>query len=218
MVSHRDRRTTKSVTRTPLRPTGYGGIGPSATLPLLDRWCHRPSRCRTSNSSRRLAYGPMALVTRSRRVLPRTAMGYGGIGPSATLALLDRWCHRRSRWGTSTSSRRLAYGPMALVTRSRRVLPRTAMGYGGIGPSATLPLLDRWGTSTSSRRLAYGPMALVTRSRRVLPRTAMGYGGIGPSATLPLLDRCRASTSSCRLAYGPMALVTRSLKGPATGC
>ena len=38
MVPHRDRRTTKSVTRTPLRPTGYGGIGPSATLPLLDRW------------------------------------------------------------------------------------------------------------------------------------------------------------------------------------
>ena len=38
MVSHRDRRTTKPVTRTPLRPTGYGGIGPSATLPLLDRW------------------------------------------------------------------------------------------------------------------------------------------------------------------------------------
>ncbi len=38
MVLHRDRRTTKSVTRTPLRPTGYGGIGPSATLPLLDRW------------------------------------------------------------------------------------------------------------------------------------------------------------------------------------
>ena len=40
-------------------------------------------------------------------------------------------------------ARRLAYGPMALVTRSRRVLPRTATGYGGIGPSATLPLLDR---------------------------------------------------------------------------
>ena len=38
MVPHRDRRTTMSVTRTPLRPTGYGGIGPSATLPLLDRW------------------------------------------------------------------------------------------------------------------------------------------------------------------------------------
>ncbi len=38
MVAHRDRRTTKSVTRTPLRPAGYGGIGPSATLPLLDRW------------------------------------------------------------------------------------------------------------------------------------------------------------------------------------
>ena len=58
MVSHRDRRTTKSVTRTPLRPMGYGGIGPSAALPLLDRW-------RTSTSSWRLAYGPMALVTRS---------------------------------------------------------------------------------------------------------------------------------------------------------
>ncbi len=84
MVSHRDRRTTKSVTRTPRRPTGYGGIGPFATLPLLDRWG-------TSTSSRRLAYVPMALVTRSRRVLPRTAMGYGGIGPSATLPLLDRW-------------------------------------------------------------------------------------------------------------------------------
>ncbi len=84
MVPHRDRRTTKSVTRTPLRPAGYGGIGPSATLPLLDRWG-------TSTSSRRLAYVPMALVTRSRRVLPRTAMGYGGIGPSATLPLLDRW-------------------------------------------------------------------------------------------------------------------------------
>ena len=38
MVSHRDRRMTKSVTRTPLRPAGYGGIGPSAALPLLDRW------------------------------------------------------------------------------------------------------------------------------------------------------------------------------------
>ncbi len=235
----------------------YGGIGPSATLPLLDRW-------RTSTSSWRLAYGPMALVTRSRRVLPRTAMGYGGIGPSATLPLLDRWRtsngpmalvtrSRRvlprtamgyggigpsatlpllDRWRTSTSSWRLAYGPMALVTRSRRVLPRTAMGYGGIGPSATLPLLDRWchrldrwGASTSSWRLAYGPMALVTRSRRVLPRTAMGYGGIGPSATLPLLDRwCHrldrwgASTSSWCLAYGPMALVTRSLEGPVAGC
>ena len=104
MVPHRDRRTTKSVTRTPLRPTGYGGIEPSATLPLLDRWG-------TSTSSRRLAYDPMALVTRSRRVLPRTATGYGGIGPSAMLPLLDR-C------GTSTSSRRLAYVPMALVTRS----------------------------------------------------------------------------------------------------
>ncbi len=118
MVPHRDRRTTKSVIRTPLRPTGFGGIGPSATLPLLDRWCHRLDRCRTSTSSRRLAYGPMALVTRSRRVLPRTAMGYGGIGPSATLPLLDRWCHRLDRCRTSTSSWRLAYGPMALVTRS----------------------------------------------------------------------------------------------------
>ncbi len=58
MVPHRDRRTTKSVARTPLRPTGYGGIGPSAMLPLLDR-------CGTSTSSRRLAYVPMALVTRS---------------------------------------------------------------------------------------------------------------------------------------------------------
>ncbi len=104
MVFHRDRRTTKSVARRPLRPTGYGGIEPSATLPLLDRWG-------TSTSSRRLTYGPMALVTRSRRVLPRTAMGYGGIEPSATLPLLDRW-------RTSTSSRCLAYDPMALVTRS----------------------------------------------------------------------------------------------------
>ncbi len=65
MVSHRDRRTTKSVTRTPLRPSGYGGIGPSAMLPLLDRWWHRLDRCATSTSSWRLAYGPMALVTRS---------------------------------------------------------------------------------------------------------------------------------------------------------
>ena len=44
MVSHRDRRTTKSVTRTPLRPTGYGGIGPSATLPLLFDGGHRLRR------------------------------------------------------------------------------------------------------------------------------------------------------------------------------
>ena len=58
MVLHRDRRTTKSVTRTPLRPPGYRGIGPSATFPLLDR-------CGASTSSRRLAYVPMALVTRS---------------------------------------------------------------------------------------------------------------------------------------------------------
>ncbi len=111
MVPHRDRRTTTSVTRTPLRPSGYGGIGPSATLPLLDRWG-------TSTSSRCLAYVPTALVTRSRGVLPRTAMGYGGIGPSATLPLLDRWCHRLDRCRTSTSSWRLAYVPMALVTRS----------------------------------------------------------------------------------------------------
>ena len=104
------------------------------------------------------------------------------------------------------------------TTKSVTRTPLRPTGYGGIGPSATLPRLDRWGASTSSWRLAYGPMALVTRSRRVLPRTGMGYGGIGPSAALPLLDRCGASTSSWRLAYGPMALVTRSLKGSTTGC
>ena len=81
MVAHRDRRTTKSVTRTPLCPAGYGGMGPSAVLPLLDR-------CPVSTSSRRLAYGPMELVTRSPRVLPRTAMGSGGIAPSRALPLL----------------------------------------------------------------------------------------------------------------------------------
>ena len=101
MVPHRDRRTTKSVIRSPLRPTGYGGIGPSATLPLLDRWCHRLDR----GADNAIPKGP-------------TAMGYGGIGPSATLPLLDRWCHRLDRCRTSTSSWRLAYGPMALVTRS----------------------------------------------------------------------------------------------------
>ena len=66
MFFHRDRRTTKPGARTPLRPKGYGGIGPSATLPLL-------TDGRASASSWRLASGPMALVTRPYRVLPRAA-------------------------------------------------------------------------------------------------------------------------------------------------
>ena len=66
MLFHRDRRTTKPAARPPLRPKGYGGIGPSATLPLL-------TDGRASVSSWRLASGPMALVTRPCRVLPRAA-------------------------------------------------------------------------------------------------------------------------------------------------
>ena len=66
MTIHRDRRATKPVARTPLRPEGYGGIGPSATLPLL-------TDGDASLSSWRLASGPMALVTRPCRLLPRAA-------------------------------------------------------------------------------------------------------------------------------------------------
>ena len=66
MFFHRDRRTTKPAARTPLRPKGSGGIVPSATLPLL-------TDGRASASSWRLASGPMALVTRPCRVLPRVA-------------------------------------------------------------------------------------------------------------------------------------------------
>ncbi len=66
MLPHRDRRTTKPEARRPLRPSGYDGMGPSAALPLLDRWG-------ASTSSWRLASGPMALVTRPSRVPPLAA-------------------------------------------------------------------------------------------------------------------------------------------------
>ena len=58
MLFHHDRRTTKSAAATPMRPEGYGGIGPSRSLPILGDE-------RASPSSRRLRSGTMALVTRS---------------------------------------------------------------------------------------------------------------------------------------------------------
>ena len=67
MPCHHDRRMTKPVARRPLRPSGYNGMGPSATLPLLDRW---PA----STSSWRLASSPMALVTRPYRLPPRAPL------------------------------------------------------------------------------------------------------------------------------------------------
>ena len=66
MLCHHDRRTTKPEARRPLRPTGYDGMGPSAALPLLDRW-------KASTSSWRLAASPMALVTRPYRLPPQVA-------------------------------------------------------------------------------------------------------------------------------------------------
>ena len=48
---------------------------------------------------------------------PLRPTGYDGMGPSAALALLDRW-------RASTSSCRLAASPMALVTRPYRLPPR----------------------------------------------------------------------------------------------
>ncbi len=103
MVPHRDRRTTKSVIRTPCAPAVRG-----RTL---------QGRARGSSGLRREERSGAMVPHRDRRTTksvsrtPLRPAGYGGIGPSATLLLLDRW-------GTSTSSWRLAYGPMALVTRS----------------------------------------------------------------------------------------------------
>ena len=68
-VSHQgddEQRSRRAVT--PCRPSGCGGMGPAAVLPLRDDATASPV-------SRRLASGPMARATRPSRLLPRAASG-----------------------------------------------------------------------------------------------------------------------------------------------
>ena len=62
MQGHRRRQATKRCTATPIRPKGYGGIGSSTVLALLDN-------VQTLPASRRLVSDPTAPVTRPHLLL-----------------------------------------------------------------------------------------------------------------------------------------------------
>jgi hypothetical protein len=67
---HRRRRVTPYSATTPMRPMGYGGVGPSPALPLLPDTHGIASSRRLGSAGHPPQVGP-ALVTRPARVLQR---------------------------------------------------------------------------------------------------------------------------------------------------